>query len=110
MFYKTLERIFTAKIATVFFFFLYFLYIKGANIKMSLISVEGYQNAGVHFLIIKNTGELWVNMKNVGDGLGVANISDLVLKEIEGIYEKKNLTKEEIKNYKMTEGEIFEKL
>ena len=77
---------------------------------MSLISVEGYQNAGVNFLIIKNTGELWVNMKNVGDGLGVANISDLVLKEIKGIYEKKNLTKEEIKNYKMTEGEIFEKL
>ena len=29
-------------------------------------------------------------MKNVGDGLGVKNISDLVLKEIYGIYEKKN--------------------
>ena len=28
-------------------------------------------------------------MKNVGDGLGVKNISDLVLKEIYGIYEKK---------------------
>ena len=54
---------------------------------MSLISVEGYQNAGVHCLIIKNTGELWVNMKNVGDDLGVTNISDLVLREIKGIYE-----------------------
>ena len=29
-------------------------------------------------------------MKDVGDGLGVTNISDLVLKEIYGIYEKKN--------------------
>ena len=29
-------------------------------------------------------------MKNVGDGLGVTNISDLVLREIKGIYEKKN--------------------
>ena len=34
---------------------------------------------------------------------------DLVLKEIYGIYIKKELTKEEIKNYKMTEREIFKK-
>ena len=48
-------------------------------------------------------------MKDVEAGLGVKNISDLVLKEIYGIYEKRKLTKEEIKNYKMTEREIFEK-
>ena len=42
--------------------------------------------------------------KYVGDGLGVKNISDLVLKEIHGVYgKKKHLTKKEIKNYKMTE-------
>ena len=29
-------------------------------------------------------------MKDVGNGLGVKNISDLVLKEIQGHYEKKN--------------------
>ena len=29
-------------------------------------------------------------MKDVGDGLGVKNVSDLVLKEIYSIYEKKN--------------------
>ena len=34
-------------------FFLSFLYIKGLNIKMSLISGEGYKNAGVSHLIIK---------------------------------------------------------
>ena len=43
------------------------------------------------------------------DGLGVKNMSDLILKEICGIYETKNLTKEQIKKYKMTEREIFER-
>ena len=57
---------------------------------MNLISAEGYKNAKVHFFKIKKTGELWENMKNVGDGLGFKNISDLVLKEIYGIYGKKN--------------------
>ena len=89
--------------------YLSFLYIKGLNIKMSLISAEGYKNAGVSHLIIKETGELWVSMKDVGVGLGVKNISDLVLKEIQGICGKKELTKEETKCYKMTEREIFEK-
>ena len=55
---------------------------------MSLISAEGYKNAGVH-LIIKETGELWVSIKDVEDGLGVKNTSDLVLKEMQGIYGKK---------------------
>ena len=50
--------------------------------KMYLISAEGYKNAGVHFLIIKKTGEIWPSMKDVGCGMGVKNISDFVLKEI----------------------------
>ena len=73
---------------------------------MNLISAEGYKNAGVHCLKIRKTDELWVGMKDVGVGLGVKSISDLVLKEICGIYEKKELTKEETKCYKMTEREI----
>ena len=76
---------------------------------MNLISAEGYKNAKVHFLKIRKTGELWISIKDVGNGLGVKNISDLVLKEIYGIYEKRKLTKEEIKCYKMTEREIFKK-
>ena len=47
---------------------------------MNLISAEGYKKAKVPFLKIRKTGELWINMKDVGDGLGVKNISDLVLK------------------------------
>ena len=76
---------------------------------MYLISTQGYTNANVHHLKIRKTDEIWVSMKDIGDGLGVTNISDLVLKEIYGIYEKRKLTKEEIKNYKMTEKEIYEK-
>ena len=48
-------------------------------------------------------------MKNVHNGLGVKNMSDLVLKEIYGIYKTKNLTNKQIQKYKMTEREIFEK-
>ena len=48
-------------------------------------------------------------MKNLQDGLDVKNMSDLISKEICGIYETKSLTKEQIKKYKMTEREIFER-
>ena len=76
---------------------------------MYLISDQGYINASVNILKIKKTDEILISMKDIGDGLGVKNISDLVLKEIYGIYEKRKLTKEEIKCYKMTEREIFKK-
>ena len=55
---------------------------------MDLISVEEYENAKVICLKNKN-GDLWVIMKDVGNGLGFKIISDLVLKEIYGAYEKK---------------------
>ena len=76
---------------------------------MYLISAEGYKNANVHFLIIKKTVAIWPSMKDFGKGMGVKKISDLVLKEIYSIYEIKNPTKEQIRKYKMTEREIFEK-
>ena len=57
--------------------------------KMDLISAKGYKNAVVNFLKIRKTGELWISIKDVGDGLGVKNISDLILKEIHGIYGEK---------------------
>ena len=57
--------------------------------KRYLISAEGYKNASVHILTIKNTGKIWASMKNVQDGLGVKNMPDLILKEIYGIYETK---------------------
>ena len=58
-------------IVKLFFFCLY---------KMYLISTEGYKNEKVNFFTITTTSEIWVSMKDVGSGMGVKNISDLVLK------------------------------
>ena len=78
--------------------------------KMYLISTEGYKNANVEFLTIKKTSEIWVSMKDVGSGIGVKNISDLVLKETYSIYETKNPSKEEqVNEYRMTERQIYKK-
>ena len=62
--------------------------------KIYVISAEEYK-MGFTFIRVQKTGEIWVSMKDVGSDLGVKNMSDLVLKEI--------------KKYKMTEREIFEK-
>ena len=58
---------------------------------MYLISAEGYKNEGVRFLRVRETGEIWASMKNVNNGLSVKNISDVILKEIYGIYETKQI-------------------
>ena len=76
---------------------------------MYLISAKEYENAGVLLLMKQETGIIWATMKNVQDGLGVHNIFDLALKKIYSIYKTKNPTKDQIKKYKMTEREIFEK-
>ena len=75
---------------------------------MYLISAEGYKNAKVDFERVRKKGEIWASMKNIRSGMGVKNISNLVLKEIHGILKTKNSTKEQIKKYKTTEREIFE--
>ena len=76
-----------------------FLYITGLDVKMDLISIEGYENAKIVCLKNKN-GDLWVIMKNVKDGLGVKSISDLVLKEIYGAYGKKIQQKKKLNTIK----------
>ena len=54
------------------------------------MSAEWYKNAGVHFLRVWKTGK--PSMKAVHKGLGVKSMSDLILKEIHGIYQTKNIT------------------
>ena len=76
---------------------------------MYLISAEGYKNANTGYLTIKKTGEIWESMKDIGSGTGVKNISDLVLKEIYGICETKNPSKEQVNEYKMTKRETYKK-
>ena len=77
--------------------------------KKYLVLAEGYKNAKDDFLTIKATGEIWVSMKDVGIGMSVKNISDLVLKEIYSICEIKNPTKNKLTKYKMTKREIYKK-
>ena len=76
---------------------------------MYLISAEGYKNVNVGFLAIKTASKIWVNMKDVM-GVGVKNISDLVLKEIYGICETKHPSKEQVNEYKMTKKNKFIKI
>ena len=77
--------------------------------KMYLISAEGLKNANVDFLTIKTTSEIWVGIKDVGSGMGVKKISDLVLKEVYDICETKTPTKEQVNEYKMTKRKIYKK-
>ena len=76
---------------------------------MYLISAEGYKNANVGFLTIKRTSEIWVNMKAVGSGMVLKDISDLFLKEIYGIFKTKNPTKKQVNKYKITKRQIYKK-
>ena len=77
---------------------------------MYLISAEGYKNGNVNFLTIKTTSKIWVSMKDVGSSMVVKNISDLALKEIDGICETKNPTKEQVNGYKMTKRKFRKSL
>ena len=43
---------------------------------------------------------IWVKICDVQKRLGVENICDLLRKEIQGIYETENPTKEQIRKYK----------
>ena len=70
---------------------------------MYLISAEGYKNAEVDAKTVRKTGKIWVSMKDVRSGMGVKNISDLVLKELRGVLKTQNPTKEQISEYKITE-------
>ena len=88
---KIIMHFMSSKEKNIFFLWMY---------KMYLISAEGYENANVDFLTIKTTSEIWVSMKDVGSGMGVKNISDLVLKEIYGICEKIILQKNKLMNIK----------
>ena len=77
--------------------------------KLYLIPAEGYTNAEVDTKIVRKAVKIWVGMKDVGSGMGVKNISDLVLKEIHGVLETKNPRKKQINEYKMTERELYKK-
>ena len=76
---------------------------------MYLILAEECKYTNVEFFTKKKTSEIWVNMKDVGSGIGIKNISDLFLKEIHGICETKIPTKQQVNEYKMTERKLYKK-
>ena len=49
-----------------------------------ILTIENFGNAGVKIVRVINKNYFWVKMKDVGDGLGLKNISDMVIKEING--------------------------
>ena len=58
------------------------------------------EKCGIKLMIIrneKNKLEIWLKIHHIQDKLGVKNMSDLVIKEIEGIYNEKrnNITTQE---------------
>ena len=58
---------------------------------------------------MRETSEIWASMKDSEIGVGVKNISDLILKEIHGVLKTKNSATGQINKYKMIEREIYEK-
>ena len=66
-------------------------------------SVEIYQNARVYTITIRNRELFWVRIIDLQRRLGIKNMSDIVRKEIHGIFETKNPAKEQIKKYKRSE-------
>ena len=71
------------------------------------ISVANFENAEVHTIAIGNRKLFWVRMYDVQKGLGIKNISDLVRKEIHGIFENHNHIKDQIRKHKRSGKEWF---
>ena len=57
------------------------------------MTVQKYADPEVHTIIVGNRELLWVRIIDVQNKLGIKNISDLVRKNIQGIFETKNLKK-----------------
>ena len=64
---------------------------------MVVVSVKNY---AVCTIKIGNKKSFWVKMNDVQNGLGVKNMSDLVRKEIHGIFQTKNPTKDQVEKFK----------
>ena len=64
------------------------------------IGVERYANAKVYTITVGNRELFWVRIYDAQKGMSVKNMPDLVRKEIHGIFETKNPTKNQIRKYK----------
>ena len=78
--------------------------------KTIVITLQNYTDAEVHTITVVNGQLFWVKMIDIEKGLGIQNISDLVRKNIKGIFETKNPTKKQIGKCKCSQKEISKKL
>ena len=76
---------------------------------MVVITVQNYTDAEVPTITLGNRELFWVKMIDVEKGLGIQNISDLVRKDIQGIYEAKDFSKNAKRKYIRTGQEISKK-
>ena len=67
--------------------------------KMVFITTDNYADAGVHTITVKNKELFWVKIIYVQNGLGLKSIIDLLRKQMYGIFETKNITKEQKRKY-----------
>ena len=59
---------------------------------MGKIKTEAWKKCGIKMVIHRNEEnklDLWLKMRHIQDKLGVKNMPDLTIKEIEGIHNKK---------------------
>ena len=69
--------------------------------KMVVITIENCTNGKVHTIEL-----FWIRRIDIQNGLGLKNMSDLVRKEIHGIFNTNNPTKVQAKEYKCSLQEI----
>ena len=77
------------------------------NTRMLDINAKNYINAGVHVSETTNRTYFWVRMCDVKNGIAVENMSDLVEKELQGIFGTKNPIEKQIRKYKRAGKEWF---
>ena len=73
---------------------------------MVVITVQAYAKARVHPTKVGNVELFWVKMIDVQKGLGLKNISHLVRKQIQSMYETKYPEEEQKRKYIRTEEEL----
>ena len=72
-----------------------------------VITPEKCREANIDVFTIKNSDLFWIKMNDMQQGLGVKNISDLVRKEIMGIFDNKKPTLNQIKQYKRSLADLM---
>ena len=77
---------------------------------MYLISAEGYKNVKVDIKIVREMYEIWASMKDIGNGIGVKNISDLVLKKFMVFVKQKFLRRSKLENIKLLKEKFLKNL